>query len=78
MNRVQLKFYLFWVLLMLLPPPGDILALVIFCVLSHVRLFVTQWTVEFSRQYWSNLPFPTLGDLPKDQTQYLFHLMRWQ
>ena len=45
-------------------------------VLSHfsrVRLFVTLWTVahwaplsmEFSRlEYWSGLPFPTLGDLP--------------
>ena len=42
------------------------------CVLSHVQLFVTAWTVaqqaplsmEFSRQeYWSGLPFPTPGDL---------------
>ena len=42
------------------------------CVLSHVQLFVTTWTVaqqaplsmEFSRQeYWSGLPFPTPGDL---------------
>ena len=41
--------------------------------LSHVRLFVTQWTVAyqappsmgFSRQeYWSWLPFPSPGDLP--------------
>ena len=41
--------------------------------LSHVRLFVTPWTVaykallsmEFSRQeYWSGLPFPSPGDLP--------------
>ena len=41
--------------------------------LSHVQLFVTPRTVilqaplsmEFSRQeYWSRLPFPTLGDLP--------------
>ena len=41
--------------------------------LSHVRLFVTRWTVayqapqsmEFSRQeYWSGLPFPSPGDLP--------------
>ena len=40
---------------------------------SPVRLFVIPWTVaylaplsmEFSRQeYWSGLPFPTLGDLP--------------
>ena len=42
--------------------------------LSHVRLFVTSWTVayqappsmEFSKQeYWSGLPFPSPGDLPK-------------
>ena len=42
--------------------------------LSCVRLFVTPWTVarqaplsmEFSRQeYWSGLPFPSPGDLPK-------------
>ena len=41
--------------------------------LSHVRLFVTPWTVAyqdpqsmgFSRQeYWSGLPFPSAGDLP--------------
>ena len=42
--------------------------------LSHVRLFATSWTVAhqvslsmgFSRQeYWSGLPFPSPGDLPK-------------
>ena len=41
--------------------------------LSRVRLFATSWTVAyqvppsmgFSRQeYWSGLPFPSLGDLP--------------
>ena len=44
--------------------------------LSRLRLFVTPWTVaylayqappsmEFPRQeYWSGLPFPSLGDLP--------------
>ena len=41
--------------------------------LSRVRLFVTPWTVAyqappsmgFSRQeYWSGLPFLTMGDLP--------------
>ena len=41
--------------------------------LSHIRLFVTLWTVAhqvppsigFSRQeYWSGLPFLSLGDLP--------------
>ena len=40
--------------------------------LSRVQLFVTPWTVayqappsmEFSRQeYWSGLPFPSLGNL---------------
>ena len=40
---------------------------------SHVQLFATPWTVthqaplsmEFSRQeYWSELPFPSPGDLP--------------
>ena len=44
-----------------------------FQLLSHVRLFVTPWTVahqappsmEFSRQeYWSGLPFPSPGNLP--------------
>ena len=43
------------------------------CVLRHVQLFATPWTVarqaplpmELSRQEdWSGLPFPTSGDLP--------------
>ena len=43
------------------------------CVLSHIQLFATPWTVahqaplsmEFSRQeYWSGLPFHTPGGLP--------------
>ena len=43
------------------------------CVLSHVQLFASPWTVacqaplsiEFSRQeYWSGLPCPSLGVLP--------------
>ena len=43
------------------------------CILSHVWLFVTPWTVAcqallsmgFPRQeYWSGLPFPSPGDLP--------------
>ena len=43
------------------------------CVLSHVQLFATPWTIDcqaplcmgFSRhEYWSGLPFPTPGDLP--------------
>ena len=42
------------------------------CMLSHVRLFVTPWTItgqpplptRFPRQeYWSGLPFPSPGDL---------------
>ena len=41
--------------------------------LSHVRLFVTPWTVAhralpsmgfFRQEYWSGLPFPSPGDLP--------------
>ena len=45
---------------------------------SHVRLFVTPWTVAyqaspsmgFSRQvYWSGFPFPSPGDLPKPGTE---------
>ena len=41
--------------------------------LNHVQLFATPWTIAcqaplcmgFSRQeYWSELPFPTPGDLP--------------
>ena len=46
--------------------------------LSHVRLCVTPGTVayqvppsmEFSRQeYWSGLPFPSLGDLPDPEIE---------
>ena len=42
-------------------------------VVSHVLLLATPWainhqatlSIEFSRQeYWSELPFPTPGDLP--------------
>ena len=42
-------------------------------VLSHIRLFVAPWIVahqaplpmEFSKQeYWSEVPYPTPGDLP--------------
>ena len=41
--------------------------------LSHVRFFVTQWTVAYEfppsmgfsqQEYWSGLPFPTPDDLP--------------
>ena len=45
---------------------------------SHVRLFVTPWTVVyqvsasrgFSRQeYWSGLPFPSKGVLPDPEIE---------
>ena len=48
------------------------------CVLSHVQLYATLWTVAhqdllsmgFSRQeYWSGLPFPTPGDLSEPGTE---------
>jgi len=47
--------------------------------LGRVQLFVTVWTVArqgplsmgFSRQeYWSGLPFPSLGDLPDPETEH--------
>ena len=42
------------------------------CVLSHVWLFATPWTIarqaalsmRFPREYWSGLPCPPPGDLP--------------
>ena len=52
------------------------------CVLSHVQLFLTPWTVahlaplsmEFSRQeYWSGLPFPSPGDLPNPRVKPTSH-----
>ena len=48
------------------------------CILSHVWLFGTPWTIArqvplsmgFPRQdYWSGLPFPTPGDLPNPRTE---------
>ena len=51
---------------------------VLTCVLNHVQLFVTPWTLAhqaplsmgFSRQeYWSWLPFPLPGDLPDPGTE---------
>ena len=44
---------------------------------SHVQLFAIPWTVvcqaplsmEFSRQCWSGLPFPSPGDLPDPGTE---------
>ena len=55
------------------------------CVVSHVRLFVTPWTVayqaplslRFSRQeYWSELLFPPPLDLPDQRLNT--HLLHWQ
>ena len=56
--------------------------------LSHVRLFVTPWTVahqaplsmEFSKQeYWSGLLFPTPGALPDSRSDpWLLRLVHWQ
>ena len=43
------------------------------CVLSHVQLFVTLWTIACQaplymafpgQEYWNGLPFPPPGDLP--------------
>ena len=48
------------------------------CVLSHVRLFATPWTVthqaslsmDFSRvEYWSGSAFPSPGNLPDPETK---------
>ena len=50
------------------------------CMLSHVQLFETLWTAAcqsflsmgFSRrEYWSALPFPPPGDLPKPRIEHL-------
>ena len=51
------------------------------CVLTHVQLSATPWTVahqaalsmEFSRQeHWSGLPFPPPGDLPDPGIEPVF------
>ena len=47
------------------------------CVLSHVPLFATLWTLAhqaplcmgFSRQEWSGLPSPPPGDLPNPEKE---------
>ena len=53
------------------------------CVLSHVRLFVTPWTVAhqallsmgFSRQeYWSGFSCPPPGDLPDSRIKPMSHV----
>ena len=64
-----------WIAAQILPPFWNV-SLLFFCLcvclLSHVRLFVTPWTVAcqaplsigFPRQeYWSGLSFPSPGDL---------------
>ena len=58
------------------------------CVLSHVQLFVTLWTIDhqvplsmgFPRQeYWNGLPFPAPGDLPNPGIKpSLLSLLHWQ
>ena len=57
------------------------------CVLSHILLFMTPWTVasqaslsmEFSRQeYWSGLPCPPPGDLSNPGLNpHLLCLLHW-
>ena len=65
----------------------------------YVRLFATSWIIacqaplsmEFSRQeYWSGLPFPTLGNLPDPGIElvslaspaladgYFYHCVTWE
>ena len=48
------------------------------CVFSRVQLFATPWTVTSqlplsmgfpSQEYWSELPFPTPGDLPNSEME---------
>ena len=65
-TREVLAFYIF-------PSYVFVCVCVCVCALNHVRLFAALWTVacqaslsaEFSRQeYWSGVPFPSLGDLP--------------
>jgi len=51
------------------------------CVLSLVQLFATPWAVEPARllcpwdvsrqEYWSELPFPTPGDLPNPRIKLM-------
>ena len=58
------------------------------CMLSHVQLFVTSWTVAhqaplfkgfLKREYWSGMPFPSPGNLPNPGSEHpLLHLLNWQ
>ena len=49
--------------------------------LSHVSLFVTPWTITYQaslsmgfprQEYWSELPFPSPGDLPDPGIECIF------
>ena len=58
------------------------------CVLSHVQLSVTLWTIAFQvaldmgfskQKYWSGVPFPSPGIFPtQGSNQSLLHLLHWQ
>ena len=57
------------------------------CVLSHVQVLASSWTVachiplpvQFSRQkYWSGVPFTTPGGLPGSELELRSLLLRWQ
>ena len=50
------------------------------CVLSHVGLFATSWTVAHQaplsfgflrKEYWSGLPFLSPGDLPDPEIELM-------
>ena len=52
------------------------------CVLCHVWLFVTPWTIAHQaplsmripkQEYWSGLPFPSPGDLPNSGIKRTYH-----
>ena len=54
--------------------------------LSHIRLFVSQWTVahqvplsiEFFRQkYWNGLLFPSLGHITVEAGKYKLYVSGW-
>ena len=63
--------------------------LVCVCLLSHVQLFVTPWTTThqaplsmgcYRQEYWSGLPFPSLGDLPdpRIEPRSVSHCATWE
>ena len=64
-------------------PRGKPASAIVLSNFSHIRLFVTPWTVvcqaplslEFSRkEYWSGLPCPSPGDLPNPGKEPAFLL----